>query len=90
MATYREVNPTPFALVTFPFLFAVMFGDLGHGFIVTVIAGLMVAFSKRLQVYAGDEVCEGKESAGRRRMCRRHCGSQTLGWGISVRGRSLT
>lgn len=28
---YREVNPGIFAIVTFPFLFGVMFGDIGHG-----------------------------------------------------------
>lgn len=31
---YKEVNPSVFAIVTFPFLFAVMFGDLGHGSLV--------------------------------------------------------
>lgn len=27
---YREANPALFAIVTFPFLFGVMFGDIGH------------------------------------------------------------
>ena len=28
---YREINPGFFTIVTFPFLFGVMFGNIGHG-----------------------------------------------------------
>lgn len=28
---YKELNPAVFTLVTFPFLFGVMYGDIGHG-----------------------------------------------------------
>lgn len=34
---YQEVNPGMFTIVTFPYLFGVMFGDIGHG-------GLLLAF----------------------------------------------
>lgn len=48
IATYQEVNPGLYAVITFPFLFAVMFGDIGHGFIIFFAALLMIMFEKRL------------------------------------------
>ena len=48
IATYREVNPGLIAIVTFPFLFAVMFGDLGHGFFLFLAALYLVLNEKSL------------------------------------------
>ena len=39
---YSEIDPTPFLAITFPLLFGLMFGDIGHG-IILVISGLVGA-----------------------------------------------
>lgn len=45
---YQEVNPGLFAIITFPFLFAVMFGDIGHGAIIFTAALYMILAERRL------------------------------------------
>jgi len=53
---YREVNPAPFSIITFPFLFAVMFGDFGHGILMALIAYYIIWNEKKLEKQKNGEV----------------------------------
>ena len=56
IASYQEVNPGLFAVITFPFLFAVMFGDIGHGFILFISALYMIMREKQWAKQELDEI----------------------------------
>lgn len=47
--TYKEVNPAVFAIVTFPFLFGVMFGDMAHGFVLFLFGSFLCIFNDNLK-----------------------------------------
>ncbi|KAL8089790.1 hypothetical protein AgCh_039316 [Apium graveolens] len=48
IARYREANPAVYTVITFPFLFAVMFGDWGHGICLLVGALYLIARESKL------------------------------------------
>lgn len=56
VARYGEVNPGLFTVISFPFLFALMFGDLGHGAIMAAFAAWVCWKERQLSHLANDEV----------------------------------
>ncbi|KAI8984337.1 V-type ATPase, V0 complex, 116kDa subunit family [Mycotypha africana] len=54
IARYREVNPGLFTIVSFPFLFAMMFGDIGHGVLLFLIALYLCVNEKKLASNNGE------------------------------------
>lgn len=53
--TYKEINPSVFACVTFPFLFGVMFGDIGHGFVLLLVGAVLCLLEGPLKRVGGLE-----------------------------------
>ncbi|KAI9128016.1 hypothetical protein K1719_001009 [Acacia pycnantha] len=47
VAKYQEANPTVYTIVTFPFLFAVMFGDWGHGICILLATLYLIIREKK-------------------------------------------
>jgi len=46
---YQEINPGLFTIISFPFLFGVMFGDIGHGFALLVFGIFLSFFGEKLK-----------------------------------------
>eukprot|EP01111_Echinosteliopsis_oligospora_P019970 TRINITY_DN992_c0_g2_i2.p1 TRINITY_DN992_c0_g2~~TRINITY_DN992_c0_g2_i2.p1 ORF type:complete len:855 (-),score=239.34 TRINITY_DN992_c0_g2_i2:45-2609(-) len=58
MAHYREVNPAAISLITFPFLFGVMFADVGHGIFLLMFSLFMILKEKQLMATKLNEIVQ--------------------------------
>ncbi|XP_063966547.1 V-type proton ATPase 116 kDa subunit a 1-like isoform X3 [Lytechinus pictus] len=65
VCTYGEVNPAPFTIITYPFLFSIMFGDLGHGFIMFLFGLWLVVREKQLHASLANHEMFGTVYGGR-------------------------
>ena len=59
---YQEANPALFAVVTFPFLFGIMYGDIGHGSLL-LAAGVYMIRNGSAMRQAESELVKGFYSA---------------------------
>mmetsp|Transcript_11318 Transcript_11318/g.28104 ORF Transcript_11318/g.28104 Transcript_11318/m.28104 type:complete len:978 (+) Transcript_11318:273-3206(+) len=56
VAKYQEMNPAVFSVITFPFLFGVMFGDIGHGIMMALGGLLLCVYEGKLAFLEKDEM----------------------------------
>ncbi|XP_010555275.1 PREDICTED: V-type proton ATPase subunit a3-like [Tarenaya hassleriana] len=58
IAKYQEANPGVYTIVTFPFLFAVMFGDWGHGICLLLATMYFIMREKKLSSQKLGDIAE--------------------------------
>lgn len=51
---YQELNPAVFTMVTFPFLFGIMYGDIGHGMCLFLFACYLICHDKMKNIKRGE------------------------------------
>jgi len=60
---YKEINPALFTAATFPFLFGVMYGDIGHGSVLAMGGLYLILTESRAGSRGMDEMLNGIYSA---------------------------
>jgi len=58
VASYKELNPAVFTVISFPFLFAVMFGDVGHGIVMALVAMYVISLEQKISRSKLDEMTQ--------------------------------
>jgi len=56
---YREINPAVFTSISFPFLFGLMFGDIGHGLCIVIFASFLILLTTEKQKKSFGELMNG-------------------------------
>ena len=41
---YKEINPAIYTIITFPFLYGIMYGDIGHGSVLLFVSVVLMCF----------------------------------------------
>ncbi len=57
LPAYREIDPTPFVAITYFLLFGVMFGDVGQGFVLTLVAYFYMWKIKKMPLGRAISIC---------------------------------
>lgn len=58
IADYQEINPAVFTIISFPFLFGVMFGDIGHGIIMFLAAAYLISKEHVMKYQRLDDIMQ--------------------------------
>jgi len=63
VSTYGEINPATFSIITFPFLFAIMFGDFGHAFMLLLCSIVLCIMAPKLMQKPMNDIMDMMVSA---------------------------
>lgn len=72
--TYQEANPATISMVTFPFMFGMMFGDMGHGSIILALGLYLTIFADSLKKTALKPFVAGRYLLLFMGICSTYCG----------------